>query len=57
MKLRNLLMSDLELVLEEIEALQGAISSAIYMAKKHGDVRKLEDIAVALGTALWEAIE
>jgi hypothetical protein len=42
-------MSDLELILEEIEALQSAISGAIYMAKKNGNIPELEKITCALG--------
>jgi hypothetical protein len=45
-------MSDLELVLNEIEALQSAISSIIYMGKKEGNIPKLEQIAQALGECL-----
>ena len=45
-------MSDLEIVLEDIEALQSCISAAIYAAKRNGDVEWLEMIAEALGDVI-----
>lgn len=45
-------MSDLALLLEEIEALQSVISSMIYEAKRKGNIEKLLEIAKALDEVL-----
>ena len=45
-------MSDLDIVMQEIEAYQSFISSAIYTHKKEGHIKALEVIAEALGVAV-----
>ena len=51
-KLLESVMSDLEIILEEIASIQSAISDAIYICKSQGRLKSLERIADELNTAL-----